>query len=491
MFKSTITAAGDAQEVVSKFEAVFKEQASASRVFAVTLATAVGRSETEMLSFLSTLQDTFVPMGFARDKAAELSEQLVTLAIDVASFNDKADADVIRDFQSALVGSTETVRKYGIVITEAGLLQEAFDTGLITTKRRLTEQEKIQLRLNLIMKGTTDAQGDAIRTMDSFNNRMKALESSILDASIAFGEGLLPAATAVAEQLTSIIRSLTILRASTDDYNFANKTLTEQMELVRAEIDANEDAMKHLLGRTLDLQVASQAEKDEFIQLESATKAARLQLEEMEQQLLETTGSIDGQTTAISDQIKMWARLAQKQLDQLGILPDISDAMRDTDRQINFMTGGLKGGKVAADAIALSLDDVARAAGRAAAGGNDVATAFIGFFKGLISTVPIIGPAFALGTSIIDRAQADANRERKFAHGGQFMVGGSGGTDSQSVQFRASPQERVTIETPAQQRASGPQTIIIQIAGRTVATVLAPDLERGAKLGQNNLVVQA
>lgn len=40
-----------------------------------------------------------------------------------------------------------------------------------------------------------------------------------------------------------------------------------------------------------------------------------------------------------------------------------------------------------------------------------------------------------------------------FADGGSFMVGGSGGTDSQLVAFKASPNERVTIETPDQQRS--------------------------------------
>jgi hypothetical protein len=41
----------------------------------------------------------------------------------------------------------------------------------------------------------------------------------------------------------------------------------------------------------------------------------------------------------------------------------------------------------------------------------------------------------------------------KFARGGSFMVGGPGGTDSQHVEFMASPEERVTVETPEQQRA--------------------------------------
>lgn len=42
-----------------------------------------------------------------------------------------------------------------------------------------------------------------------------------------------------------------------------------------------------------------------------------------------------------------------------------------------------------------------------------------------------------------------------FAEGGSFMVGGNGGVDSQLVQFKASPNERVTIETPEQQSRVG------------------------------------
>jgi phage-related minor tail protein len=41
-----------------------------------------------------------------------------------------------------------------------------------------------------------------------------------------------------------------------------------------------------------------------------------------------------------------------------------------------------------------------------------------------------------------------------FATGGSFMVGGSGGTDTTPVSFMATPGERVTVETPAQQRSN-------------------------------------
>lgn len=46
-----------------------------------------------------------------------------------------------------------------------------------------------------------------------------------------------------------------------------------------------------------------------------------------------------------------------------------------------------------------------------------------------------------------------------FATGGSFMVGGSGGTDSQRVSFLASPNERVDVLTPAQQQAQRGSTV--------------------------------
>ena len=48
-----------------------------------------------------------------------------------------------------------------------------------------------------------------------------------------------------------------------------------------------------------------------------------------------------------------------------------------------------------------------------------------------------------------------------FASGGSFMVGGDGGTDTTPVSFWASRGERVTVETPGQQKAAGAPTVIV------------------------------
>ena len=183
-----VDASAEFEESVSKFGVVFGDFAQGTARDLDTLADAVGRPRTELLDFAATFQDTLVPMGIMREEAAGLSVDLVALAVDAASFGNKLDADAVRDFQSALVGNHETVRKYGIVITEASLKNEAWTTGLTALGAELTNQEKIQARLQLITKGLSDAIGDAERTSGSYQNTMKRLTGEIGELRVVFGD---------------------------------------------------------------------------------------------------------------------------------------------------------------------------------------------------------------------------------------------------------------------------------------------------------------
>lgn len=182
----------DAAEMGSKFNVVFGE--SAPRVVAELdkFGDAVGRSKFELMEMASLTQDTFVPMGFARDKAADLSVSLVKLAVDVASFDNKLDTEVMADFQSAMIGNHETVRKYGIIITQVTLGQELMNMGVAGGVKEATEAEKVQARLNIIYAGTTDAQGDAAATAGGWANQMRALGATVSEAATAMGSELLP-----------------------------------------------------------------------------------------------------------------------------------------------------------------------------------------------------------------------------------------------------------------------------------------------------------
>jgi hypothetical protein len=74
-------------------------------------------------------------------------------------------------------------------------------------------------------------------------------------------------------------------------------------------------------------------------------------------------------------------------------------------------------------------------------------------------------------------------------HGGSFMVGGRGGTDSTHVGFMATPGERVTVETPAQQRANkggGDGSVVRELRAlrADLATVVARPIVGAVTRGQ-------
>jgi hypothetical protein len=173
-----IQAASEFEEAAAKFGVVFGDEAVRVAEDFENLSSVVRRSQVELVTAASSFQDLFVPMGLSREAAADLSTEMVKLAVDVASFNNAQDVDVIRNFQSALVGETEAVRKYGVLLDEARLKQLAYQNGIADAGAELTQQQKVLTRILALYADTTDAQGDAARTADSFANTIKGIRGA-------------------------------------------------------------------------------------------------------------------------------------------------------------------------------------------------------------------------------------------------------------------------------------------------------------------------
>lgn len=197
--KEMVNMASAVEEMQSKSAVVFGQFVSSVRKQLGDFGDEVGRSTHELEQMASSIQDTFVPMGFARGEASKLSVELTKLAVDVASFNNASDVETMMAFQSALVGNHETVRRFGVVITEATLKQELLRMGINKASKDVTNAEKVQARLNLIIAGTSDAHGDASRTSGSFANTSKALSSALNELSVDVMTPMLPKLTRMVE----------------------------------------------------------------------------------------------------------------------------------------------------------------------------------------------------------------------------------------------------------------------------------------------------
>jgi len=194
---AAINLASDVEEMQGKSKVVFGQFRDQTVAALEDFGNQVGRSTHELEGMASSIQDTFVPMGFARGEAAKLSVELTKLAVDVASFNNASDTETMEAFQSALVGNHETVRRFGVVITEATLKQELLRMGISRTGAEVTNAEKVQARLNLITAGTSDAQGDALRTADSYANSVRALKSEFAELVVELTTLVMPAVSKI------------------------------------------------------------------------------------------------------------------------------------------------------------------------------------------------------------------------------------------------------------------------------------------------------
>lgn len=210
--KDAVAAASDAEEGAAKFNQVFRDLADSTRTNLEGMAEANRRSIYDLTNYASTLQDTFVPLGFARDQASALSTTITQLGIDIAAFSNKADAEVIQNLTSAIVGNHEAVRSYGIVLTETVLKQELARMGALELTGAALEVAKAQARVNIIMRASADAQGAAVREADSYANALKAWDAAVLELKVSVGEGLLPFMIELADT------GIRVAKALNDDY---------------------------------------------------------------------------------------------------------------------------------------------------------------------------------------------------------------------------------------------------------------------------------
>lgn len=238
MYDLAVTNASNLQEVSSKFNVVFQGQTAVVDEWARNLVDNYAMSRRESKEFLGSIQDLLVPMGMNRVEASRLSNELVKLAADLGSFNNKTTQKVMEDMQSALVGEYETMKKYGVVLNATTVQQEALNMGLAKSKKELTAAHRAQATYNLIMRSSTAAIGDMDRTSDEYANTTKRLSGEWEDFTAAIGEKFLPVATQVKKELADILDTLTKIVKSD------GLTLESQAEQVKAKIKALQEAEK-------------------------------------------------------------------------------------------------------------------------------------------------------------------------------------------------------------------------------------------------------
>jgi hypothetical protein len=230
-----VNAASDLNETISKTNVIFGEAATEVQIFADTAAASLGQTRQQALDAAATFGTFGKAAGLTGQDLASFSTDFTSLASDLASFNNTSPEEAVLALGAALRGESEPMRRFGVLLSADAVAAEALAMGLLTTTvneqelsiavqkadmafkkhnetlvkfgadsdeaaktalqleqaenrldkavggttDKLTAQQKTLATQSLIMKATTDAQGDFERTSDGLANSQRILDCPI------------------------------------------------------------------------------------------------------------------------------------------------------------------------------------------------------------------------------------------------------------------------------------------------------------------------
>lgn len=204
---AAIKYASDYEESLNKVDVAFKNSSSEVRNFAKETLQNFGIAEGTALDLAAAYGDMGTSLGLSTSEASKMSTSLVGLAGDLSSFKN-ISIDIANTALSGIfTGETESLKKLGIVMTEAALQQFAYNQGIQTSIKDMGQAEKVQLRYNYILSVTKNAQGDFARTQGGAANQMRIFQESLKQLAQQFGSIILPAFTGMITKINGMIIS--------------------------------------------------------------------------------------------------------------------------------------------------------------------------------------------------------------------------------------------------------------------------------------------
>lgn len=204
--KNSVGAASDFAEAGTAVGEVFGSASEEIQKFAEGGAKALGQSKTQVLDAAKQFGIYGKAAGLAGADNAKFSTELITLATDLASFNNTSVDEAILAIGSGLRGEAEPLRRFGVLLDDATLRAKALEMGLISsTKEALTPQNKVLASNAVIMEQTATQQGDFARTSEGLANQQRILDAEMGNLAITVGTTLLPIITSLAKFMNEAV----------------------------------------------------------------------------------------------------------------------------------------------------------------------------------------------------------------------------------------------------------------------------------------------
>lgn len=153
--------------------------------------------------FLNSQTNGYVGLS---DSMSDVSLNLTKLTADIASFYDVEQKEVAEDLAAIYTGMTVPLRKYGLDLTQATLKEWAMKNGLDANIKSMSQAEKTMLRYQYVLANTTAAQGDFLKTADTWANQVRILKQNFEQLGSVIGTSLINAFKPLVQTLNNVLQ---------------------------------------------------------------------------------------------------------------------------------------------------------------------------------------------------------------------------------------------------------------------------------------------
>lgn len=205
--KQAIDTASDLQEVQNVVDTAFGKMSDSAEKFAKN-ARAFGLSELQAKKSAATYMAMAKSLGVAEERAASMSMAAAALTGDMSSFFNVSQSIADTAVKSIWTGETESLKSFGVVMTEANLEAYVLAKGMGKAYSEMSQAEKVLIRYNYVMEQLAYVQGDATKTAGSWANQVRTTGQRLSETLSYFGSGLINILNGVFKPLNSAIDRL-------------------------------------------------------------------------------------------------------------------------------------------------------------------------------------------------------------------------------------------------------------------------------------------
>lgn len=279
--RQSIETASDLAEVQNVVDTAFGESKQKMEDFADTAVKTYGISKLTAKQTGSNFMAMAAGMGLANDSASDMAMALTGLSADMASFYNVGQDVASTALKSIFTGETETLKQFGIVMTDANLQAYALSKGITKSTAYMSQAEKVQLRYNYVMSQTALAQGDFAKTSDSWANQTRILSEQWKEFGATIGTVLMNVLLPAVKAINSVLSQLISLaqgaaRALSEAFGFElSNSADEAQSIVKSTSQAadNYSDIADNAQQTQEAQEGSLASFDQMNKLNDESKS--------------------------------------------------------------------------------------------------------------------------------------------------------------------------------------------------------------------------